>query len=42
MQKTRELISSLQNRQPVATEEMTQTIDDQLILEIIKIEKLER
>ena len=42
MQKTRELISSLQHRQPITSEAMTQTIDDQLVLEINKIEKLEK
>ena len=39
MQKTREFISSLQNRQS-STKAMAQTIRDQLMLEMTKLEKL--
>ena len=42
MKKTHEFISSLQYRQSVASEEMQQTIDNQLVLENQNLEKLER
>ena len=41
MEKTRELISSLQYRQS-SIEAMTQTIHDQLVLEMTKLEKLQK
>ena len=42
MKKTHEIISSLQYHRPFASEEMVQTIDNQLILENHKLEKLEQ
>ena len=42
MQKTHELISSLQYRRLVSNEAMVQTIDNQIVLENQKLEKLER
>ena len=42
MQKTRELISLLQSLRPNTNEAMAHTIDDQLVLEISKLEKLEK
>ena len=41
IQKTRELLSSLQNHQAI-TEAMVQTIHDQLVLEMTKLENLEK
>ena len=42
MKNTHELINSLQHHRPVTNEAMDQTIDDQLVLEINKLKKIEK